>query len=127
MKVLVFTTQMTVIGGLERLGLELAESLNGIGIHADILSQYTDNSPELLITETQIRKFINDIFISFWGYEQEKNAEPMFIGTMQLSELKNDNSQHIIDGEIIISRITKIVNPIEYEIGFNAGFNCSTV
>lgn len=36
-------------------------------------------------TESQIKKFINDIFASFWGYEQDKDAEPMFIGTMQLS------------------------------------------
>lgn len=50
-------------------------------------------------TEFQIKKFINDIFASFWGYEQDKNAEPMFIGTMQLSELKKNNTQHIIDGQ----------------------------
>lgn len=50
-------------------------------------------------TESQIKKFINDIFASFWGYEQDKDAEPMFIGTMQLSELKSDNTQNIIDGQ----------------------------
>jgi hypothetical protein len=50
-------------------------------------------------TEIQLKKFVNDIFASFWGYEQDKNAEPMFIGTMQLSELKKDNTQHIIDGQ----------------------------
>ena len=50
-------------------------------------------------TETQLKKFVNDIFASFWGYEQDKNSEPMFIGTMQLSELKKNNTQHIIDGQ----------------------------
>jgi uncharacterized protein with ParB-like and HNH nuclease domain len=49
--------------------------------------------------ETQLKKFVNGIFASFWGYEQDKNAEPMFIGTMQLSELKKNKTQHIIDGQ----------------------------
>jgi len=79
-------------------------------------------------TETQIRKFINNIFVSFWGYEQEKNAEPMFIGTMQLSELKNDNSQHIIDGQqrittfLILLKVLKNRFPNSAELQ-NISFN----
>lgn len=50
-------------------------------------------------SEKQIRKFIADIFVSFWGYNKDNSSEPMFIGTMQLSK-KNDNSeQNIIDGQ----------------------------
>lgn len=56
MKVLVFTTQMTVVGGLERLGQELAANLNGIGIHADLLSQYGNSLPELSTTGTKTRE-----------------------------------------------------------------------
>jgi hypothetical protein len=78
--------------------------------------------------ETQIRKFINDIFVSFWGYEQEKDAEPMFIGTMQLSELKKDNSQHIIDGQqrittfLILIKVLKTRFPNSQELE-NISFN----
>lgn len=42
MKVLIFTTQFYQLGGAERLAVELAEELNNRGIHADILSQYSD-------------------------------------------------------------------------------------
>ncbi len=65
-------------------------------------------------TEHQIKKFINDIFVSFWGYEKDKKAEPMFIGTMQLSEPKSHNTQHIIDGQqrittfLVLLKVLKI-------------------
>jgi len=45
MKVLVFTTQFYQFGGAERLAVELAEELNKHGIHADILSMYTEDLP----------------------------------------------------------------------------------
>ncbi|MGD1818799.1 MAG: DUF262 domain-containing protein [Pleomorphochaeta sp.] len=51
-------------------------------------------------TDEQIQKFISDIFRSYNG---EKGSEPMFIGTMQLSERKyiskNKFEQDIIDGQ----------------------------
>ncbi len=45
MKVLVFMTQFHQLGGAERLGVELAEELNKRGIHADVMSMYTDSLP----------------------------------------------------------------------------------
>jgi glycosyltransferase involved in cell wall biosynthesis len=48
MKVLVFTTQFYLVGGVERLAIELAEDLNKRGVHADILSMYTENIPGVL-------------------------------------------------------------------------------
>ena len=45
MKVLIFTTQFYRLGGAERLAVELAEKLNERGIHADILSMYTEDLP----------------------------------------------------------------------------------
>jgi len=54
-------------------------------------------------TEEQIRKFISDIFRSFYGYDKDTPPEPMFIGTMQLSAKKyiaeNKTEQDIIDGQ----------------------------
>ncbi len=50
--------------------------------------------------ETEVSKFIRDIFISYWGYEKKiESQEPMFIGTMQLSEVKSEKNQYIIDGQ----------------------------
>ncbi len=45
MKVLIFMTQFYQLSGAERLAVELAEELNKRGIHADILSMYTENLP----------------------------------------------------------------------------------
>ncbi len=45
MRVLIFMTQFYQLGGAERLDVELAEELNRRGIHADILSMYTEDLP----------------------------------------------------------------------------------
>lgn len=54
-------------------------------------------------SEDQISKFITDIFHSFWGVNKDQEPEPMFIGTMQLSEpiylTKNKSIQNVIDGQ----------------------------
>ncbi len=54
-------------------------------------------------TEDQIRKFLSDIFLSYWGITGYIIEDPMFIGTMQLSEKKfvdkQHNEQEIIDGQ----------------------------
>ena len=54
-------------------------------------------------TNEQISKFINDIFYSYWGSDNKVINEPMFIGTMQLSEKKfidnNKFVQEIVDGQ----------------------------
>ncbi len=45
MKVLIFMTRIHNPYGAERLGVELAEELNKRGVHADILSLYTEDLP----------------------------------------------------------------------------------
>lgn len=65
-------------------------------------------------TENQIRKFISDIFISFWGYNKNSLSEPMFIGTMQLSSIKN-NEQDIIDGQQRISTFLILLKVLKLE------------
>jgi hypothetical protein len=68
-------------------------------------------------TEKQLRKFISDIFTSFWGNEGNSNEEPMFIGTMQLSTKNSNNEQDIIDGQqrlttfLIFIKVLKIKFP----------------
>ena len=78
--------------------------------------------------EKQIKKFIADIFISFWGYNKDSSPEPMFIGTMQLSKKKNNGVQYIIDGQqrittfLILLKVLSIRHPNSSELG-NFDFN----
>ncbi|MEY4572395.1 MAG: hypothetical protein RLZ10_1634 [Bacteroidota bacterium] len=56
--------------------------------------------------DEQLRKFISDIFISFWGNDGDSSAEPIFIGTMQLSSKNYLDEQEIIDGQ---QRLTSLL------------------
>ncbi len=47
MKVLIFMTQFYQLSGAERLAVELTEELNKRCIHADILSMYTEDLPDV--------------------------------------------------------------------------------
>jgi uncharacterized protein with ParB-like and HNH nuclease domain len=70
----------------------------------------------------QLNKLIKDLFYSFWGYEGNSSAEPIFIGTMQLSEVKEGGEQHIIDGQqrtttfFIILKVLKDLFPDSSEL-----------
>ncbi len=54
MKVLVFTSQFYLIGGYERLAVELAVELNKLGIHTDLLSQLSKDIPGAVKAELQL-------------------------------------------------------------------------
>lgn len=61
--------------------------------------------------EQEIRRFLGDIIVGFWGRLGRANREPMFIGTMQLSApVKLDQTsavvQEIIDGQ---QRLTTLI------------------
>ena len=74
-------------------------------------------------TEEQIKKFLTDIFLGYWGNDYEVIKEPMFIGTMQLGKKNDLNEQDVIDGQqrlttiLILLKIlkTKKVSSIELE------------
>ena len=71
--------------------------------------------------EESIRKFISDIFASFWSSDGKIVEEPIFIGTMQLSEKKyidNDECmQEVVDGQqrlstfLILTKVLKTRYP----------------
>jgi len=79
-------------------------------------------------SEKQVRKFIADIFVSYWGYNKDETAEPMFIGTMQLSNKDANGEQNIIDGQqrittfLILLKVLSIRNPNSDEF-INFDFN----
>lgn len=74
-------------------------------------------------TEEQIKKLISDIFLGYWGSDGNIIKEPMFIGTMQLTEKDlESNEQQIIDGQqrlstfLILLKILKIKFPDSKEL-----------
>lgn len=70
-------------------------------------------------TEEQVRKFISDIFTSFWGNEGNAPEEPMFIGTMQLSAKSANNEQEIIDGQQRLTTFLLLIKVLQYRFPDN--------
>lgn len=62
----------------------------------------------------QISKFIQDIFLSYWGTDDVVIQEPMFIGTMQLS-YKKEGVQEIIDGQQRLSTFLILLKVLHKE------------
>ncbi len=65
-------------------------------------------------SENQLEPFIDDIFKGYWGDERNiESQEPIFIGTMQLSEKKyvseKEQEQDVIDGQQRISTFTVLL------------------
>jgi hypothetical protein len=66
-------------------------------------------------TEKETGKLLADLFMSYWGIDGEGEPEPMFIGTMQLSELKPGKDTpgfyDVIDGQ---QRLTTLLILLKY-------------
>lgn len=65
-------------------------------------------------TDGQIKKFISDIFVSYWGSDATSLVrEPMFIGTMQLSTPNEGNEQQIIDGQQRLTTFLLLIKALQ--------------
>ena len=74
-------------------------------------------------TDEQIKRFLSDIFLGYWGNDGNIVEEPMFIGTMQLAEKNPEQTeQHVIDGQqrlttfLILFKVLKINYPDSQEL-----------
>lgn len=68
--------------------------------------------------EDQLSHLVNDIFTGYWGISKDlKEQEPIFIGTMQLSEKKfiskNEFEQEIIDGQQRLSTFLVLLKTLQ--------------
>ena len=69
-------------------------------------------------TDEQIRKFLSDSFLGYWGSDGNIIKEPMFIGTIQLAEKDLERKeQQVIDGQqrlttfLILLKVLKMEFP----------------
>lgn len=73
-------------------------------------------------SEDQIRRFISDLFISFWGITGYSSPEQIFYGTMQLSKENTMKEQEVIDGQqrlstlLLLLFVLKKIFPKEQEL-----------
>ena len=74
-------------------------------------------------TDEQIKRFLSDIFLGYWGNDGNIVEEPMFIGTMQLAEKNPEQTeQHVIDGQqrlttfLILFKVLKMKYPDSQEL-----------
>jgi len=74
--------------------------------------------------EDQVKKFISDIFISFWGHDGLGRSDNMFIGTMQLSKPTSVGVQEVIDGQQRLSTFLLLLKVLQlkFEVSLLMGF-----
>jgi uncharacterized protein with ParB-like and HNH nuclease domain len=67
-------------------------------------------------TDEQIRKFLSDIFLGYWGSDGNIIKEPMFIGTMQLAEKDVERKeQQVIDGQQRLTTFLLLLKVLKME------------
>lgn len=125
MKVLVFTTQVNLTGGLERLGLELAESLNSIDVHADILSQYDEHLSEFSISERKTRESVNSR-IFYLGLTPSPSLLSFLVAIIRFRRILISNNFDCIEASgftpSIIASLGTICLKVTVLIGVHANF-----
>ncbi len=100
MKVLIFMTQFYQLGGAEKLAVELAEKLNERGIHADILSMYTEDIPGVIeAKETILNKGIPAVH--FLGMKIHPSIASMAPAALKLRRLIHKHGYDIIETSLM--------------------------
>jgi len=100
MKVLIFTTQFYQLGGAERLSVELAEELNQRGIHADILSLYTEDLPGVAeATAALLRKGIPAVH--FLGMRIHPPLLSLVSAVLKLRRLIREQEYDLVETSLI--------------------------
>lgn len=101
MKVLLFMTQFYQLSGAERLAVELAEELNKRGIHADILSQYTEDLPG--VAEAKQQLLGRGIpAVRFLGMRVHPSVASMFPAVAKLRRLIRENGYDIVETSMVM-------------------------
>lgn len=96
MKVLIFMTQFYQLSGAERLAVELAEELNDRGIHADILSMYSENMPNVAeAKEVLLQKGIPNVY--FLNMKVHPPIISMVPAIRKLRRLIRENEYDIVE------------------------------
>ena len=100
MKVLIFMTQFYQLSGAERLAVELAEELNKRGIHADILSMYTEDLPGVAEAKQDLleRGIPN---VRFLGMQIHPSILSMFPAILRLRRLIREEGYDIIETSML--------------------------
>jgi glycosyltransferase involved in cell wall biosynthesis len=95
-KVLIFTTQFYLLSGAERLAIELAEELNKMGIHTDILSMYTEDLPGVAEKKKElIRNGIPNVH--FLGMKIHPSITSLIPAIIKLRRLLRGNGYDIVE------------------------------
>ena len=101
MKILIFTPQIYLLGGAERLAVELAEELNSrVGVRADILSMVADS---VAGTDTAIERLRNNgvTSIQFLGREARSGARGFYAAVRGLRQILVEGNYDVIDTTLL--------------------------
>ena len=100
MRILIFMTQFYQLGGAERLAVELGEELNKRGIHADILSMYTEDLPGVAgATEALLRKGIPAVY--FLGLRIKSAIVNMAPAILKLRRLIQGQAYDVVETSLV--------------------------
>lgn len=104
LKILIFTTQFYLLSGAERLAVELAEEMNKHGIHADILSMYTEDLPGVAEKKNELlRKGIPTVH--FLGMKIHPSVTNLFPAIQKLRCLIRENGYDLVESSQILPNV----------------------
>ncbi|MFH1718654.1 MAG: glycosyltransferase [Planctomycetota bacterium] len=100
MKVLVFMSQFYLLNGAERLAVELAEELNKRGVHADIVSMYTEDLPGVAeATDDLLYRGIPSVH--FLGMRLHPSVTSVVQAIIKLRTLIKEHKYDIVETSVV--------------------------